>query len=347
MSEISPPHVRGILVGWHGMTITFSYVISGVTVLGFTYVHVDYAWRMQFVAVAALALLLGLTMSLSPESPRWLIDNDRSDEGWTVMQKLHRTKTDPNDNLARAEFPQISAQLLEKTVPVGFVYIFTSPSTRKRAFCGLLVWSMGQSTGILFGLNVAWLGTILIGNALCLPLVDRCGRVKLLVIGGYTCALSLLIEAVLQKYYIGSNNSAGLIACTVVYMLFAACFGLFIEVPSYTYLVEIWPTHLRTQGASIGIGAYFLATIAYNSPAPTAFDSIGYKYYFVFVAMSIFLSSIMLFYSPETASLTLEEIAARFGDEIVVDLDHVHVNNIVVRKETHAYHIESANLQKA
>lgn len=39
-----------------------------------------------------------------PFSPRWLMMQDRHDEAHEVLKRLHRTKGDPHDMLARKEF---------------------------------------------------------------------------------------------------------------------------------------------------------------------------------------------------------------------------------------------------
>jgi MFS family permease len=72
MSEISPPHTRGLLVGSQGVAITTAYVVSSAAALGFHYVDAAYQWRLQFVVMTALGFALFASLYLIPESPRWL-----------------------------------------------------------------------------------------------------------------------------------------------------------------------------------------------------------------------------------------------------------------------------------
>lgn len=69
------------------------------------------------------------------------------------------------------------------------------------------------------------------------------------------------------------------------------------------YGSEIWPTHLRSYGASITYVAFFLNALAYSTPASTAFANIGWKYYMVFVAITVpcIIAVIILF--PEVGSI--------------------------------------------
>ena len=124
-------------------------------------------------------------------------------------------------------------------------------------------------------------------------------------IGGYLCTACLIIEAVLQKYYIGSSNGTGLNAATAMYFIFVFLFGLLIECPGYTYIVEIWPTHLRSEGATIGFVSFFTMTIIYNSPAAEAFATIGWRYYFVMISVCLVSTTALLFYCPEVSFLRL------------------------------------------
>jgi MFS family permease len=243
MSEISPPHTRGMLVGSHAITIVYAYVISSCLALGFHFIDAPYGWRLQFVMLTFFAVLLLVSLVFIPESPRWLVEQERYEEAWTVLEKLHKNKNDPEARLARAEMVQstlipllshvlpsiryhpalstlphhqiafpfsfvadinvcvVRTQIdVERSLPRGYVHIFKTPHLRKRAFCSILVWIMGQSTGILvianltptlfaglgystvlqLGLSIVWTVCALIGCFINAAIMDRVGRVKLL-----------------------------------------------------------------------------------------------------------------------------------------------------------------------
>jgi MFS family permease len=201
MSEISPPHSRGKLVGSHAITIVYAYVISSCLALGFHYIEEPYSWRLQFVMLTFFSLLLLGSLFFIPESPRWLVEQEMYEEAGKVLERLHRNKHDPDGNLARAEMIQIKAQVdTERSLPSGYIYIFKTPHLRKRAFCSILVWLMGQSTGILvianltptlfgglgysvvlqLGLSIVWTVCALIGCFVNATIMDKVGRVKLM-----------------------------------------------------------------------------------------------------------------------------------------------------------------------
>ncbi|OCK79788.1 general substrate transporter [Lepidopterella palustris CBS 459.81] len=339
MSEIAPPHIRGMLVGNHAISIVYAYILSSVIALGFHYVDAPYQWRLQYVMLAFFGLLLGVSLVFLPESPRWLCEKERYEEAWNILQRLHQSKNDPSAQLARAEMAQMHAQIAEeRSLPSDYLHIFRTPHLRHRMICSILVWVMGQSTGILvianltptlfgqlgfgtvlqLGLSIVWTTCALLGCFVNAAIMDRFGRVKLLAAGGYLCSIALILEAVLQKYYLGSDNKSGVNAAVAMYFLFIIFYGSTIDCAAYVYISEIWPTHLRSKGTTIGLVSFFSCAIAYTSPASQAFSQIGWKYYFVMISVCLVSSTAILFILPETARLTLEEIAEKFGDKVVV-----------------------------
>lgn len=67
----------------------------------------------------------------------------------------------------------------------------------------------------------------------------------------------------------------------------------------------------------------FASTIILLQTAPIGIDQVGWKYYLVIIAWCIVFIPIVYFFFPETARLSLEEISARFGDDVAV-----HVNDV-------------------
>jgi hypothetical protein len=122
------------------------------------------------------------------------------------------------------------------------------------------------------------------------------------VIGGYATSSMLVIEAVLQKYYLGTTYKPGLNAATAFFFIYILVWGAFLDNTTYVYVPEIWPTHLRSHGAAIAYVAYYSVAIAITSPAALAFAQIGYKYYFVFVALCLSGSTYIWFQFPEVST---------------------------------------------
>lgn len=161
--------------------------------------------------------------------------------------------------------------------------------------------NLGFDAVMQLGLGVAWDACVLIGCFVNVFLMDRLGRVNMLVIGGFGCVVLLIIEGVLQKYYLATTFAPGLNAAVAMYFIFGVWFTSTIECTGYVYGAEIWPTHLRSKGATLNYIGFFGPALAYTYPATTAFATIGWKYYMVFVAVTVPCCIAIYFMLPEVS----------------------------------------------
>lgn len=51
------------------------------------------------------------------------------------------------------------------------------------------------------------------------------------------------------------------------------------RVATYIYASEIWPTNLRATGMATSIFIYFVQACIWSGVAPTAYATIGWKFY--------------------------------------------------------------------
>jgi hypothetical protein len=96
---------------------------------------------------------------------------------------------------------------------------------------------------------------------------------------------------------------------------------------------------------SLPLWTFFGCALAYNIPAPTAFEQVGRKYHLVFIIITSVSTVVVYFYLPETTGLMLEgmlyaydpwtwytnsellDFCEKFGETPVTRFDDVVLSN--------------------
>jgi MFS family permease len=243
MNEVVPQHLRGGLVDIHAVMLLFGYTVQGWVGFGFYFWKTggSNTWRPPIALQCAWPLFLLMGLYWIPESPRWLVMNDRIEEAHVILQKLHSDPSDPDDTYARKEFYQIQKQLMiDRTLGSSWVHLFKKPSYRKRAFLALGTTAIIQCSGVLVINNygptlyknlgfspvkqllypAAWLTTALGFNIMAIFVVDIFPRQKYMGFGVLGCMATLIIEAALVANFVPSNNGPALQAAVAMFFIF-------------------------------------------------------------------------------------------------------------------------------
>ncbi|KIW63046.1 hypothetical protein PV04_09924 [Phialophora macrospora] len=344
LSEISPPHMRGRLVGLAGVGISLGYCNAGWAGYGCYFGNTNMSWRLlTSLQVISPVFLLGVSPWL-PESPRWLILRDHHERAFATLQKLHHTPEDTQDILAREEYAQIKKQVeLDRSKPQTLLEILKTPSYRRRLFTAMFLEFLFQSTGVLvvnnyqvllysnlgldgslplmlYAVYCTWSGVV---NYLATLCIDKVGRVKMMIWGTIGSIINVALLTTMIALYGGSGNKVGNGFGVFFLFFFVTCYGFGIDATVFVYMSELFPTHIRSQGVAMGLATFLGSALVYNEVAGTAFATIGWKYYLVFVCVAVSALPFLVFCCPETKGLTLEEVGQLFGDEVGLDLSHM------------------------
>ncbi|KAI1614374.1 general substrate transporter [Exophiala viscosa] len=345
-SEISPARQRGRMVGAHGVLIVIGYSAAGFAGFGTYFATATVSWRLCLSLQIVAPLLLFIGSPWLPESPRWLIDHDRHEDGFKVLRKLHTRPDDPDEIVAREEYLQIRRQIeLERADQLNksWATLFKKPSLRKRLILGFGTQFIAQSTGVLVVnnyqillykslgitgslpllLNALYNGVAAIMNFVNSLFLDRLGRIRIMIIGLTGCACSLICFTAMVATFGGTTNRVGNGFGVFFLFLFVFFYGGSMDATSYVYCSEIFPTPLRAQGTGFSVAGLFTATLIYTQTAPVAFASVGWKFYIVFIILPLLGASLMWKFFPETKQLSLEEISGLFGDEVALDINQL------------------------
>lgn len=275
ISEIAPPHIRGRLVTFYQLAITvgilFAY-ISNAVVLNLTetagslnlwpflqFIFVDEVWRGMFGIETLPALLFFGGIFMIPESPRWLYNQNREDEGRSVLERIMGSKK------AQQSEKEIHQTLQEKD---GSYRELLKPGLRKALIIGILLPVFSQFSGInaiiYYGprilneagmeVNNALISQILLGFAnmiftfIAVWKVDSWGRRPLYLYGTAGAAVCLLLTG--YFFYIGATGSVLLLFSVIAFL---ACFAFSIGPLKFVIASEIFPNRIRGRALALSI----------------------------------------------------------------------------------------------
>lgn len=93
LTEISPAKIRGTILTLNSIAITGGQLIAYLMAFGFNYWGVNHSWRFLFILSSIPAILFILTLDFIPESPRWLIVQNRYKDALSVLKVIYPKAT--------------------------------------------------------------------------------------------------------------------------------------------------------------------------------------------------------------------------------------------------------------
>jgi SP family arabinose:H+ symporter-like MFS transporter len=319
IAEISPARWRGRLVGFFQLNVVagvlFAYLsnyLIGVIVGG------DAEWRWMLGVSGVPALFFLLMLFFIPESPRWLVQQDRVPEARTTLQLIGEENIDSE------------LQSIVESVDVehghGHEPLFQW-KYRVPIFLAVSIATFNQFTGInaiLYYLNdifaragfsrvsgdqqAVLIGfTNLIFTIFAMTIIDRAGRKTLLLIGSIGTSVCLAGAAVI---FFSQSHENLLVWCLVGFIAF---FGFSQGAVIWVFISEVFPTRVRANGQSLGTFTHWFVNglISWSFPVIATYSR-GAPFVF-FSAMMILQFFVVLLMYPETKGVSLEAMQKKLG----------------------------------
>ncbi|KAJ4417807.1 hypothetical protein N0V82_005973 [Gnomoniopsis sp. IMI 355080] len=337
-AEISHRKIRGKITTLQQLFSAIGQIVASWTAYGcyvtWTGTGDSRQWRIPLAIQIAPALILGSMIYLFPESPRWLCDHDRAEEGLRVLAHLH-AHDDINDLYVREEFDLIQAQIAEEHTrkKVSYLDLVRPWGNLRRTIIVCMIQAGCQMTGIsaiqyfspqifrqigiptsttllLTGVN-AVIG--LAGTSICILTIDSIGRRPLEIYGAGIMCVTFLINAIIIKLFPASSpNTAAHWTFVALTWLFNFVFFISSGPLSWAIPAELFGTAMRLKGVSVGGMTSFVFNTMIGQITPIAVASIGWKYYIVFIVCNLTNGIFFWAFLPETKGLNLEDMDELF-----------------------------------
>lgn len=316
IAEISPASMRGRLAGSFQTNIVLGIVVAYITNFIFSGSG-DESWRFMLGIMVIPAGLFYILLRTIPESPRWLVLQNREEEAIPIFKQLGTENVE-------SEMKEIKASLTLKKENL-FQAKFTKPIV-----LAVLLAMFNQLSGInaiiyyaprifsMAGFNEAeaFLQPIYIGAAnliftlLAMTVIDKFGRKKLLMIGSFGMILFLGLTAMVFSQTEPNKM-------VLVYLIgFIAFFAFSQGAVIWVFISEIFPNAVRSQGGALGSFTHWImaAIISWTFPIIVEGSKSGGYYSFIFYALMMVAHLFFVWkFLPETKGRTLEEIQQDLG----------------------------------
>ncbi|TWU72904.1 hypothetical protein ED733_004546 [Metarhizium rileyi] len=345
ISELSPPAVRGRLVGLYEL----GWQIGGLVGFWINYgVNTTMAsshsqWLIPFAVQLIPAGLLLLGCSFIPESPRWLFSKGEREQAMKVLCWMRQLQ--PTDIYIVEEVSYIDEETerYRREVGAGFWKPFLALKQKRiqwRFLLGALLFMFQNGSGInainyysptvfrsigITGTNSSFLTTGIFGlvkTALTIVwilfLIDHMGRRNLLMVGAFGGSICMWFIGAYVKIAgaypksSGGNLSAGGIAAIVFFYLWTALYTPSWNGTPWVISSEMFEQNTRSLGQANAAANNWFWNFVIARFTEQMFNTWGYGVYFFFGALMLLSVVFVFFCIPETKALPLEAMDRLF-----------------------------------
>jgi len=325
IAEITPARIRGRMVSVNqfaiitGMLIIY-FVNYFIVLQGDEAWNISSGWRWMFASGAIPSALFLFLLIFIPESPRWLVEQKKSDEAEAILTRIGGKGFAANEmNLIRETTDKQGGSLSKMLVPgmrmvllIGIALAILQQVTGINVFLYYapeIFKQLGSST------DVALLQTIIVGavnmlfTIMAIRTVDRLGRKPLMIAGATGMGLSLMAMGLAAQF---QTVSLWMLLLILSYM---ACFALSVGPVTWVLLSEIFPTRIRGRALSVATFCLWWANFIVSQTFPMLDENPwlisrfnhGFPFY-IYAGFCLILVLVVWKFIPETKGRTLEEI---------------------------------------
>ncbi|KAH3664415.1 hypothetical protein WICMUC_005800 [Wickerhamomyces mucosus] len=332
-AEASPKYLRGAIISTYQWAITWGLLVSSAISQGTHSIDSSISYRLPVGLQFLWSLILGFSMILLPDTPRFYV---RKDDLNAAAKSLSRLRKLPVDD------PGLIEELVEIKASHDYELSFGTstlldcfrsdegrPRQLKRMLTGISIHAIQQCTGINFifyygtnffsrtGVSRSYLisfVTYAVNVLFTIPgimLVETIGRRKILIFGGSIMTLSNFIIAIVG---VTTNSVIANKVMIAFVCLFIASFAASWGPVAWVVVGEIYSLGVRGKAVAITAATNWLVNFVFAYITPYLFDTgnhtaaLGTKIFFIWGGLNFVGVVFVYLLVYETKGLSLEQI---------------------------------------
>ncbi|RVT57212.1 sugar porter family MFS transporter [Niallia taxi] len=323
MSEMAPARMRGRLSGINQTMIVSGMLLSYIVDFILKDLSGTLAWRLMLGMAAIPAIILYVGMLKLPESPRFLIKNNKLDEARKVLGYIRSDKGEIDSEIKQIfEAAREERKLNQKTswgtllsnkyrylliAGVGvaafqqfqganaiFYYIpLIVENATGHAASSALMWPIIQ--GII----------LVVGSLIFLMIADKFNRRTLLTIGGTVMGLSFILPAIMNVLIPNANPMMMVVFLSIYVALYSFTWAPL----TWVIVGEVFPLTIRGRASGLASSFNWIGSFLVGLLFPIMTDSMPQEAVFAIFGVICLLGVIFIrIRVPETRGCSLEEI---------------------------------------
>lgn len=334
--EISPSISRGSLTSFPEIFVNLGILLGYISNYVFSGLPAHINWRIMLGVGILPSVFIGFALFVIPESPRWLVMQNRIAEARSVLSKTYDNVREVEDRLAEIQVAASVANAEKYEAKAVWREILSpSPAVRRMLITGCGIQCFQQITGIdatvyysptifkdagMKGNTELLAATVAVGFTktmfilIAIFLIDKLGRKPLLYVSTIGMTFSLFCLSFTLTFFGDGEFAIGLailFVCTNV-----AFFSVGIGPICWVLSSEIFPLRLRAQASGLGaVGSRVSSGLICMSFLSISRAITVGGTFFVFFVISALSVAFVHKCVPETKGKSLEQIEMLFQND--------------------------------
>ncbi|RDY02924.1 putative polyol transporter 4, partial [Mucuna pruriens] len=349
IAEISPAIARGSLTSFPEIFINFGILLGYISNYAFSRLPPHINWRVMLGVGLIPSVVIALALFVIPESPRWLVVQNRIEEARVVLLKINESEKEAEEKLQEIQVAagSVNADKYEPKA-VWKEILCPTPPVRRMLITGCGIQCFQQITGIdttvyysptifknagITSNSELLAATVVVGFTktlfilIAIFFIDKLGRKPLLYASTIGMTVSLFCLSLSLAFL--SHAKVGIVLAILAVCGNVASFSVGLGPICWVLSSEIFPLRLRAQASALGAVGSRVSSGAISMSFLTVSRRITVAgTFFVFGVISCCAVAFVHYCVPETRGKTLEEIEVLFKDEDDLQESEVQMGDV-------------------